>query len=130
MSIIVAVAADLSLPPQQSEMLGHRASSHTVCRFKPRRSDLIFLKFSLFGMGVLSHAGRRVISFCLPAGPTRAVRSSRASEGESEVEGLETKEERLGPLLRRSWKVVRGRGLEGGFVGGEGTAVAKARRIV
>lgn len=44
MSIIVAVAADLpELPPQQSEMLGQRASSQTVCRFSPRRSDFIFL---------------------------------------------------------------------------------------
>ena len=42
-SMMVAVAAFRSLPPQHSEMLGHRASSHTVCRPSPRRSDLIFL---------------------------------------------------------------------------------------
>ena len=30
-NMIVAVASLLSLPPQQSEMLGHFASSHTVC---------------------------------------------------------------------------------------------------
>src|SRR6266480_7115021 len=42
-NIIVAVAALLSLPPQQSEIFGHRASSQTVCKFNPRRSFLIFL---------------------------------------------------------------------------------------
>ena len=43
MSMMVAVAADLSSPPQQSLMFGHRASSQTVCRFRPRRSAFIFL---------------------------------------------------------------------------------------
>jgi hypothetical protein len=28
--MMVAVAADLEDPPQQSEILGHRASSHTI----------------------------------------------------------------------------------------------------
>lgn len=43
MSMMVAVAAALSEPPQQSEMLGQRASSQTVWRFRPRRSFLICL---------------------------------------------------------------------------------------
>jgi hypothetical protein len=50
-TIIVAVAALLpssspapSLPPQQSPILGHLASSQTVWRPKPLRSFLILLK--------------------------------------------------------------------------------------
>lgn len=42
-NMIVAVAALLLDPPQQSLMLGHRASSHTVCKPRPLKSCLIFL---------------------------------------------------------------------------------------
>ena len=50
-----------------------------------------------------------MISFFLPAGPTRAVRSSSASDGERIAGGEETKSEKDGPLLRRSLKDVLGR---------------------
>src|SRR5690606_21993070 len=40
-NMIVAVAAALLDPPQQSLILGHLASSQTVWRFKPRRSSLM-----------------------------------------------------------------------------------------
>ena len=79
-------------------------------------------------MGVLSHSGRRVISFFFPVGPTRAVRSSRASEVGSWAEGFEMKEEREGPLLRRSWKVVLGWGGLRSDAEGSVAAVAKARQ--
>lgn len=59
-------------------------------------------------MGVLSHSGRRVISFFFPVGPTKAVRSSRASKAGNSVGGVGMKDDRAGPLLRRSWKEVRG----------------------
>jgi hypothetical protein len=128
---MVAVAADFSDPPQQSEMLGHRASSHTVCRFNPRRSFLIRLKLSPTGTGVFSHSGRRVISFFLPGGPTSAVRSSSASEGSrGSAWGLLTKSENDGPALSLFWKVV---GFRRGGVGvvsvvvGSGDAVANPR---
>ena len=127
MSMIVAVAALLSDPPQQSLMFGHRASSQTVCRLSPRRSRFMDLYCSLFGMGVWSQEGRRVISFCLPAGPTKAVRIS----GTSFSGGEDVKSENEGPALRRSRKVVGGRrvvevGGAAGSVGSE-TAVANGR---
>lgn len=68
-----------------------------------------------------------MISFCLPAGPTKAVRISGASfSGEGDV-----KSEREGPALRRSRKMVGERriveaGEAVGSVGSE-TAVAKVR---
>lgn len=133
---MVAVAAALSDPPQQSEMLGQRASSHTVCRFSPRRSCLMDLRFGLLpgeGRGVCSQEGRRVISFCLPLPglPTRAVRGCWEGEGEGEGSvGGEVKSKREGPALRRSVNVVsrRGWGVAGevGSVGSE-TAVARVR---
>ena len=57
-------------------------------------------------MGVFSHSGRRVISFFLPAGPTSAVRSSRASDVGRLDDGVGINSEREGPLLRRSWNVI------------------------
>ena len=63
-TMIVAVAAlrpsaslTPSLPPQQSPMFGHRASSHTVCRFRPRRSFLSLAKEAPVGMLVLRYDG-------------------------------------------------------------------------
>lgn len=124
-NMIVAVAADLLLPPQQSEILGHRASSHTVCKFKPRRSFLIFLYDELSGMGVLSHSGRRVICFCLPFGPTRAVFKAYASEGCSGGSLPETNSVNEGPALSLSAKEVgRIRGL---VVGMSSVVVANVR---
>ncbi|ANB13730.1 hypothetical protein AWJ20_4674 [Sugiyamaella lignohabitans] len=38
-NMIVAVALDLSEPPQHSPIFGHLASSQTVCSFNPRRSS-------------------------------------------------------------------------------------------
>lgn len=61
LTIMVAVAvfrpsARLS-PPQQSPILGHRASSHTVCKLSPRRSFLILLKEAPDGIEVLRYDG-------------------------------------------------------------------------
>ena len=129
-SMIVAVAADFELPPQQSEMLGHLASSHTVWRFSPRRSFLIFLYEELSGMGVLSHDGRRVISFFLPFGPTRAVFNAYASEGSKAGSLPPTNSEKEGPALSLSANLV---GRIVGFAVGESveegseTAVANER---
>ena len=68
-----------------------------------------------------------MISFCLPAGPTRAVRIS----GTSFSCGEDAKSENEGPVLRRSRKVVGGRRVVevGGAAGsvGSDTAVANAR---
>jgi len=67
-TIIVAVAKRLDSasdvpsfapPPQQSPMLGHRASSHTVCSPNPRRSFLILAKDSPLGIEVLRWDGSR-----------------------------------------------------------------------
>ena len=78
-------------------------------------------------MGVWSQEGRRVISFCLPAGPTKAVRISGASFSR----GGDIKSESEGPVLRRSLKIVGERRVVdvGGAVGSVGseTAVAKVR---
>lgn len=68
-----------------------------------------------------------MISFCLPAGPTKAVRIS----GTSFSGGLDVKSESEGPVLRRSRKTVGERRVVGvggavGSVGSE-TAVAKVR---
>lgn len=64
--MIVAVAAVLpsssvapSLPPQQSPIFGHRASSQTVCKPSPRRSFLILEKDFPFGIDVFRYDGRR-----------------------------------------------------------------------
>lgn len=126
----MAVAADFELPPQQSEMFGHRASSQTVCRFRPLRSFLIFLYDELSGIGVFSHEGRRVISFCLPFGPTKAVFSAYASDGFSGGSLPLTKSVKEGPALSLSAKRVgRTRGLLVGesIVGGSKLAVANDR---
>ena len=68
-----------------------------------------------------------MISFCLPAGPTRAVRIS----GTSFSDRGDVKSENEGPVLRRSRKVVGGRRfVEVGGVAdsvGSETAVANAR---
>jgi len=52
-----SVAADP--PPQQSPILGHRASSQTVCRLRPRRSFLILAYEPPAGMEVLRNEGSR-----------------------------------------------------------------------
>ena len=131
MSMIVAVAADFELPPQQSEMFGHRASSQTVCKLRPRRSFLIFLYDELSGIGVFNHEGKRVISFCLPFGPTKAVFRAYASEGSRGGSLPSTKSENEGPVFNLSAKCVgRTRGLLVGksIEGGSEVAVAKDRR--
>ena len=68
-----------------------------------------------------------MISFCLPAGPTKAVRISGAPLSGGE----DINSENAGPVLRRSRKVVGERRVvgEGGAVGSVGseTAVAKVR---
>lgn len=130
MSMMVAVAADFELPPQQSEIFGHRASSHTVCRFRPRKSFLIFLYDELSGIGVFNHEGRRVISFCLPLGPTRAVFRAYASDGSRGGSSPPTKSVNDGPALSLSAKCVgRTRGLLVGdsVAEGSGAAVANGR---
>lgn len=48
-----------SFPPQQSPIFGHRASSQTVCKFRPRRSFLIWEKEAPVGILVLRNDGRR-----------------------------------------------------------------------
>ena len=48
-----------SFPPQQSPMFGHRASSQTVWRPRPRRSFLIFAKEEPLGMLVFRNDGSR-----------------------------------------------------------------------
>lgn len=68
-----------------------------------------------------------MISFCLPAGPTKAVRISGASFSG----GRDVKSEKEGPALRRSRKMVGERrvvevGEAVGSVGSE-TAVANVR---
>lgn len=106
-NIIVAVAAALEPPPQHSEIFGHLASSQTVCRFNPRRSFLIFLYDDESGMDVFNHDGRRVISFFLPGGPTRAVLRAYASSGERGGSAAPpTKSENDGPLFSLSLNVV------------------------
>ena len=74
-SMIVAVAASFPpSPPQHSPMLGHRASSQTVARPKPRRSRLIREKLAPFGIRVLVYDGRRSSS-------TRPMRTRGAGPG-------------------------------------------------
>lgn len=62
--MIVAVAARFpsssvapSLPPQQSPMFGHRASSHTVCSPSPRTSFLILANDAPVGIEVFRYEG-------------------------------------------------------------------------
>ena len=127
-SIIVAVAADFELPPQQSEMFGHLASSQTVCKLRPRRSFLIFLYDELSGIGVFNQDGSRVISFCFPLGPTSAVFNAYASEGSRGGSLPLTKSENAGPVFNLSANAVgRTRGLLEGVpvMGRSGAAVAK-----
>lgn len=58
-------------------------------------------------MGVLSQEGRRVISFFLPAGPTRAVFRAYASAGSRGSLFLpETKSDNAGPAFNLSLKAV------------------------
>jgi hypothetical protein len=58
LTMIVAVAAFFP-PPQQSPILGQRASSQTVCRPRPRRSFLILVYDGPVGILVLRWEGRR-----------------------------------------------------------------------
>ena len=76
-------------------------------------------------MGVFSHSGRRVICFCLPFGPTRAVFSAYASEGWRGGSFPETKSVKAGPAFNLSAKVV-GR-ICGLAVGMSSVVVAKVR---
>ena len=76
--MIVAVAAlrpsasdTPSFPPQQSPMLGQRASSQTVCRLSPRRSFLIFEKEEPFGMLVFRKDGNLGLYVACSAGRDR-----------------------------------------------------------
>lgn len=65
-----------------------------------------------------------MISFCLPAGPTNAVRIS----GDSFSGGEDVKSEREGPVLRRSRKMVGERRVVevGEAVGSVGSEIAVA----
>jgi hypothetical protein len=56
--MIVAVAAPLP-PPQHSPILGHFASSQTVCNPKPRKSFLIALYDAPVGIGCFKNEGNR-----------------------------------------------------------------------
>jgi hypothetical protein len=56
--MIVAVAAPFP-PPQHSPMLGHLASSHTVCNPRPLKSFLIALYDAPVGIGCLRKEGKR-----------------------------------------------------------------------
>ena len=60
---MVAVAvfrpSTVVFPPQQSPMFGQRASSQTVCKFRPRRSFLILLKEAPDGIEVFRKEGNR-----------------------------------------------------------------------
>lgn len=77
-------------------------------------------------MGVLSQEGRRVICFCLPLGPTRAVLRAYASVDSRGGSLPETKSLKDGPVLSLSAKVVgRTRGFVVGVSGSR--AVAKER---
>ena len=62
-TIMVAVAvfrpSAVVFPPQQSPMFGQRASSQTVCKFRPRRSFLILLKEAPDGIEVFRKEGNR-----------------------------------------------------------------------
>jgi hypothetical protein len=64
--MIVAVAAPFP-PPQHSPMLGHFASSHTVCSPKPLKSFLMALYDAPVGIGCLRNEGKRGlhVSRCL-----------------------------------------------------------------
>ena len=56
--MIVAVAAPFP-PPQHSPMLGHFASSQTVCRPRPLKSFLMALYDAPVGIGCLRNEGNR-----------------------------------------------------------------------
>lgn len=62
---MVAVAVPLP-PPQHSPMLGHLASSHTVCRPRPRRSCLMAVYDLPRGIGCFRKVGRRGLESELP----------------------------------------------------------------
>lgn len=80
LTMIVAVAPFLPSfpsfpPPQHSPMLGHFASSHTVCRPSPRRSFLISAYEPPAGIECLRKDGRRGLE-----GEGEDVSSSRRAE--------------------------------------------------
>jgi hypothetical protein len=62
MSMMVAVAAWPSPPPQHSPMLGQRASSQTVDSLSSRSLDLMAVYLSPPGMARFSQSGLRVFS--------------------------------------------------------------------
>ena len=82
-------------------------------------------------MGVLSQGGRRVWGFLRPEGPTWTVRSSRASLSSRSSSSClgETKSAKEGPLLRRSLKVLAGRGWVDVVDGGGGSLIVVAKRL-
>jgi len=61
MMVAVAVLRPSAVvfPPQQSPMFGQRASSQTVCKFRPRRSFLILLNEAPDGIEVFRKEGSR-----------------------------------------------------------------------
>lgn len=81
-------------------------------------------------MGIFNHSGNLVTSLFFPSGPTRAVRSSRASSRKTERspcdDGRDTKSAKSGPALILLVKEVADR-LGRGLVVGSGAAVAKDR---
>jgi len=88
------------------------------------------LKLSPTGTGVFSHSGNLVICFCLPFGPTIAVRSSNASSGFNAVSPFapfDTKSEKEGPAFNLSLNVVLCRFTGDSRLVGFVDAVAKQR---
>lgn len=121
LTIIVAVAFRFALssdtsspPPQQSPMLGHRASSHTVCNPSPLKSCFIFAKDEPEGIEVLRNEGS-LVAWALPkmtrSGLVSEVKSSR--EGPfarvSEKDGLDEEpvRQRIKPRLLQVCRPVR-----------------------
>ena len=78
-------------------------------------------------MGVFNHSGSRVICFFLPAGPTIAVRNSRASSVVRGPSCRPTNSEKEGTAFNPSLKYVWRRL---GAVSGEVVSVAKDREDV
>jgi hypothetical protein len=112
--------------------LVQKESHLPVCRFKPRRSFLIFLKFSPTGTGVFSHSGNLVISLFFPLGPTIAVFSSDASPGRRAPSTLElpvTKSVNEGPALSLSLNEAGLRDDVESVAEGSGAAVANERLV-
>ena len=116
--MMVAVAvfrpSAVDFPPQQSPMFGQRASSQTVCKFRPRRSFLILLKEAPDGIEVFKKAGNRGLG--MPSktfeytrlGKTYPFVLPRTTRSE---DSPERKSWKPGPLSRDFPKSVRGGGV-------------------